>query len=66
MSEPRTTARQHGSRERDGWYGLRRELVFLATGLCSASLTAAGRVLSLVGLGGRREDEATDYPDFDL
>jgi hypothetical protein len=52
--------------EREPWDGVGSDVLFLATGLCLASLSVASWVLSLAGWGSNRVDRSADYPDFDL
>jgi hypothetical protein len=54
------------SNERERWHGVVSDVLFVATGLCLASLSAASCALALAGLVTDRDDRSTSYPDFDL
>jgi hypothetical protein len=66
MRVPSSEVDWDSSAERERWHGAGSDVVFVATGLCLASLSAASWVLSLTGLGVDRDDGSADYPDFDL
>jgi hypothetical protein len=66
MSLPLSDMEWERTDEREPWDGVGSDVLFVATGLCLASLSAASWVLSLAGLGGDRAGRSTDYPDFDL
>ena len=66
MSVPASEMDWQSSDERERWHGVGSDVLFVATGLCLASVSAASWALSLAGLVIDRGDRANDYPDFDL